>query len=128
MEWFRIASDIGGALGGIAIVVGFCVWFFRYASKRKLSPPAMALLSEIDACSVTSPKGIFIVLADGNEGFYLPHLDDGESHNAGIEPLDGIIAAVDELVSAGHLVPHSNEGQVSKFRRTKKRVHFRGIP
>lgn len=85
-----------------------------------LSEPAKRLLFEIELCNASSPKGISILRVTDTEGDYLAHLYNSQPPNQiRLLDLNVIIAATDELVTAGYLEFHSAEGKVAEYRRTK---------
>lgn len=109
-------------LGGVAVLVGFFRWLFgfRKPSAHKLTPKAKALLTEIEQCDISTPKGITIIRASGNEGDYLPYLHDAKPPSeVRLESLYEMVSATDELVEAGYLMFHSAENALTEYRRTQ---------
>lgn len=88
-----------------------------------LSETALTLLGEIESSNESVTKGISLMLASGNVGFYTPYLWDPMLHSGGQRragDISAVIAAVDELCTAGYLEFHDAGGQLQQFRRTRK--------
>lgn len=88
-----------------------------------LSPDAVKLLQEIDACDKSATKGLSIMRVSGSAGSYVPYIWDNMIHGAlqvKVGDITGIISAVDELVTAGFLKFHYEGGDLEQYRRTRK--------
>ena len=95
------------------------------SSGRPLSDEALLLLSDIDGCDESDPKGVSLMMAGSTVGLYRPYIWDNHIHGpiSGDERYDpsGKISAIDELVDLDYLTPHYESGSLLQWRRTTKR-------
>jgi hypothetical protein len=97
----------------------------RKPDSPPLSDNAKRLLFEIEACCVSTPKGLSIMRVTETVGDYLPHLyPTPEPSSVRAIDLNELIQAADDLVEAGWLEAHAVENKVTEFRRTSRAIRL----
>ena len=135
--WLYNVRDYEPLLALIGALLAFITSFDRpipampsaptiMSNTSPLSDEAMILLSEIDRCDESDPKGVSLMMHGGTVAMFRPFIWENHVHgpiSGDYEQYDpsGKLSAIDELADSGYLIPHYESGSLQQWRRTNKR-------